>query len=227
MEIVHQILRVIHIGSGITGFFVAPLAMFTKKGGKQHRRWGKIYYWAMIVTTVISVVLAAANRNAFLFGIGVFSFQMVFQGRRALLRKRPDRGQVATPVDWIFSVLSFLAGVGLLVFGIMNYRILAIIFGAIFTATMTANLLKLFRPSKERAAWFFDHIRGMTISYITALTAFSATNLGFLPMLVRWLWPTVVIVPILSYVIAKYKRKFAKGAQLKDVAEVRLAISED
>jgi len=116
MEIVHQILRVIHIGSGITGFFVAPLAMFTKKGGKQHRRWGKIYYWVMIVTTVISVVLAAANRNAFLFGIGVFSFQMVFQGRRALLRKRPDRGQVATPVDWIFSVLSFLAGVGLLVF---------------------------------------------------------------------------------------------------------------
>jgi uncharacterized membrane protein len=227
MEIVHQILRAIHIAAGITGFFVAPIAMFTKKGGKQHRRWGKIYYWAMIVTTVISVVLAVRNGNAFLFGIGVFSFQMVFQGRRVLLRKRPDRGQVATPVDWIFSVLSFLAGIGLLVYGILYLHILAIIFGAIFTATMTANIYKLFRPSKEKAAWFFDHIRGMTISYITALTAFSATNLNFLPVLVQWLWPTVVIVPILSYVIAKYKRKFAQGAQPKDVAEIRLGLSKN
>ena len=227
MEIIHHILRAIHIGAGITGFFVAPIAMFTKKGGKQHRHWGKIYYWAMIVTTVISVVLAARNGNAFLFGIGVFSFQMVFQGRRVLLRKRPDRGQVATAIDWIFSVLAILAGIGLLVYGIWNQGILAIIFGAIFTATMTADLRRLFRPSKERASWFFDHIRGMTISYITALTAFSATNLNFLPTLVQWLWPTVIIVPILSYVIAKYKRKFAKGAQPKDVAEVRLAVSPD
>ncbi len=227
MEIAHQILRIIHIGAGITGFFVAPVAMFTKKGGAQHRRWGKIYYWAMIVTTVISVVLAAANGNAFLFGIGVFSFHVTFQGRRVLLRKRPDRGQVATPIDWIFSVLSFLAGASLIVYGLWNQRILAIIFGAIFTAVMMSDLYKLFRPSKERAAWFFNHISGMTTSYITALTAFSATNLNFLPLLVQWLWPTVVIVPILSFTIAKYKRKFARGTQPKDVAEIQLAILPD
>ncbi len=227
MDIAHQIFRAIHIGAGITGFFVAPIAMFTQKGGKQHRRWGKIYYWAMIVTTVLSIFLAAANSNAFLFGIGVFSFQMTFQGRRVLLRKRPDRGQLPTPIDWIISVLSFLAGVSLIVNGVWNQHLLAVIFGAIFTVVMAADLRKLFRPPLEKAAWFFGHIRGMTVSYITALTAFSVSNLNFLPLLVRWLWPTIIIVPILSIVIAKYKRKFARGAEPKDVAQIELAIVAD
>jgi hypothetical protein len=227
MEIAHQIFRAIHIAAGFTAFVVAPIAMFTKKGGKQHRRWGKTYYWAMIVTTVLSILLAARTGNLFLFGIGVFSFQQTFQGRRVLMRKRPERGQTATPLDKVVALLAFFAGVGMLVLGIINGGILGIIFGSIFSLVLGSLLIGLFRPSKEKAAWFFDHITGMTTSYIAALTAFSVSNLSFLPLLVRWLWPTVIIVPILSFVIAKYKKKFNSGAEPKDIAEVRLALTTD
>jgi uncharacterized membrane protein len=39
----------VHITAGATAFLMAPLALATAKGGKAHRRWGKIYFWAMAV----------------------------------------------------------------------------------------------------------------------------------------------------------------------------------
>src|SRR5437016_947510 len=107
METVHQFLRLIHIVAGFTGFVVAPIAMFTKKGGAQHRRWGKIYYWAMVVATMLSFILAPWNNNVFLFVLGIFSFQLTFFGRRVLSRKRPNKGQRAKPIDFVVALVAF------------------------------------------------------------------------------------------------------------------------
>ena len=37
----------VHVAAGVLAFVMAPLALFTAKGGRAHRRWGKIYFWAM------------------------------------------------------------------------------------------------------------------------------------------------------------------------------------
>ena len=37
----------IHILCGGVALFVAPGAMLARKGGAWHRRWGKVYFWAM------------------------------------------------------------------------------------------------------------------------------------------------------------------------------------
>jgi hypothetical protein len=176
----------------------------------------------VIISTVISVVLSIIINNPFLFGIAIFSFYTTFTGRRVLTRKRI--GQHAGATDWILTLLSVLSSLALGVYGLIIGDVLSVIFGSLFSIVMLNGFRKMLTPKKEKNAWFFNHMTGMTGSYIAALTAFSATNMNFLPMLVQWLWPTAVIVPVLSFHIAKYKRKFAKGIRPADVAEVQLAL---
>ncbi len=82
----------------------------------------------------------------------------------------------------------------------------------------------MLNPRDDKNEWFFQDIGGMVGSYIAALTAVSVTNLRFLPSLFQWPWPTIVIVPIMSFVIRKYKIKFATGKRPADVSEVKLAL---
>jgi len=51
-------LRWIHIAAGTLALVLAPLAMLTVKGGRAHRRWGKIYFWSMAVVAATAVVIA-------------------------------------------------------------------------------------------------------------------------------------------------------------------------
>ena len=85
-------LRVIHISAGMLALGLAPVAMLTVKGGQAHRRWGKIYFWAMAVVASTAVILALWRPQIFLALLAVFSFYMAFTGYRALSRKRPVRG---------------------------------------------------------------------------------------------------------------------------------------
>ncbi len=48
----------VHIAAGATAFLMAPLALAAAKGGKAHRRWGKIYFWSMAVVASTALVLA-------------------------------------------------------------------------------------------------------------------------------------------------------------------------
>ena len=76
-----QIVRVflwLHIAAGFTGFFVAPVALITRKGGGTHRRWGKVYFWAMTVAALSAMVIAAYRPNLFLLLVGIFAFYLAF-----------------------------------------------------------------------------------------------------------------------------------------------------
>jgi uncharacterized membrane protein len=37
----------VYVAAGSGAFGLATLALLTAKGGKAHRRWGKIYFWPM------------------------------------------------------------------------------------------------------------------------------------------------------------------------------------
>ena len=47
LELFHRLLLLSHVTAGVTGLVTGPLVMATHKGGPAHRRWGKIFYWAM------------------------------------------------------------------------------------------------------------------------------------------------------------------------------------
>ena len=90
----------VHVLAGTVALVVAPIALMTVKGGPTHRRWGKVYFWAMAVVAATAIVVAYWRSILFLMLTAVFSFYAALSGYRVLYRKRPDLGQRPSALDW-------------------------------------------------------------------------------------------------------------------------------
>ncbi|NUO83863.1 hypothetical protein HUU05_27620 [candidate division KSB1 bacterium] len=208
----------LHIVAGFTGFFVAPVALVTRKGGNTHRKWGKVYFWAMTISVLSSLIVAAYRPNIFLFLIGIFSFYLAFSGYRVLRRKSPEVGQSATALDWTVASLTLATSLFMLIYGSMSFTTFAVrlnpillLFGVLGLLAAGSDMYRFVWPSADKNAWYFDHMSGMVASYIAAVSAFSVVNFAFLPLLARWLWPTVVGAPLLVLWITRYKIKLHRA----------------
>jgi uncharacterized membrane protein len=213
-----QLLRWTHILAGFLAFFIAPIPLLTAKGGRTHRRWGKIYFWAMAVVAASAMVLALWRPILFLAFIAVFSFYLAFRGYRVLFRKNPARGQRPRAMDWGAAILALGGSLGLLVLGIVRpspvweqLSAVAIVFGLIGVTLSANDLWKFAHPPADPHFWWYAHMGGMIGSYIAAVSAFSVVNFQFLPVPVRWLWPTVIGVPGIALWVGYYRRRFGAG----------------
>jgi len=65
--------RYLHIIAGFLGFFVAPAALLVRKGGPAHRRWGRVFFWAMVVAGSTAIFNASVKGLTFLLLTGIFS----------------------------------------------------------------------------------------------------------------------------------------------------------
>ena len=90
---VETLLVVMHVSAGFIVPIVAPVAMLTRKGSGAHKRWGRVYFWAMVAVFVTALLLLAFRPNVFLFFISVLSFYGAFSGVRSLGRKNLAKGQ--------------------------------------------------------------------------------------------------------------------------------------
>ena len=221
METLIPGMRWLHIAAGTLALFVAPAAMLTAKGGRAHRRLGKLYFWSMSVTALTAVLLALWRPTVFLALLAVFSFYMAFAGYRSLFHKRPDRGDRATPLDWTAATITMAASVGMVVQGVsasvtvrQPLGLVPIVFGVLGVVLAGKDLLAFSRPPSDPTAWWFNHMSGMLGSYIAAVTAFSVVNFTFLPTAVRWLWPTALGVPLIVFWITYYRVHLRRGQPL-------------
>jgi len=209
---VFRIVLTFHIFCGGVALFVAPGAMLTRKGGLWHRRWGKIYFWAMALVALTALVLSFLRPGLFLALVAVFSFYLAFTGYRVLYRKNPR--QRAGLLDWGGTVLMLLGGAALVGYGLYLLRtsgfgMVAVVFGGIGLVLASLDVRAFLRPPADKRAWWFTHMTRMLAAYIATVSAFSAVNFFFLPTLVRWLWPTVVgLIGILVWT-HHYRKKFA------------------
>jgi uncharacterized membrane protein len=207
----------VHIAAGATAFVMAPLALATAKGGRAHRRWGKIYFWAMAVVAVTALVLAIYRPVIFLALVAVFSFYASFAAYRVLFHKDLPRGGRAAVVDWGAAGITFLACLALAFLGAFRPTIIhqlgipAVVFGGIGMWLSGKSMWLFTHPPKEKMFWWFEHLGGMMASYIAAWTAFTVTTInqfvhgGWM----MWLLPTVIGSPAIALTTVYYKRKFA------------------
>ncbi|MVN77879.1 hypothetical protein GO988_16230 [Hymenobacter sp. HMF4947] len=210
-------LRYLHILAGFIGFFVAPVALAVRKGGVAHRRWGQVFFWAMVVAGITSLLLAGlqllfvslpAGRSVallFLLLTGLFSLYLAIFGYRALYLKRLGQGQRPTLADWL------LAGVGLPVFGFFVFYgsshqvVPAIVFGTAGVVRAGTQLWSYLRSTPPRPGqWLRNHISGFMGAYIAAVSAFSATSLHFIPWPWNFLWPSIIGVPYMLWAQRRY-----------------------
>lgn len=61
----------VHVAAGAASFLLAPVALATAKGGKQHRRWGIVYLVSMGVVAGTALPMALYRPVLFLAGRGI------------------------------------------------------------------------------------------------------------------------------------------------------------
>jgi uncharacterized membrane protein len=205
-----------HIAAGFLALGAGAGAFLTRKGGRQHRRFGRAFVGGMAVVSVTALALYPFDpgvRRLFLTLVAVFSFYFAFSGYRVLSRKRPAG---AAPVDWVAAGLCALAGGGLLVLGArrlldgVGFAVVLCVFGGLGVGIAAADV-RSFRSDPAPGAWVEAHVARMGGGYIATVSAFSAVNLTVLPPVVRWLWPTLLGVPALIYLQRRYAPRFDAG----------------
>jgi uncharacterized membrane protein len=211
----------VHVAAGASAFVLAPLALLTAKGGRAHRRFGKIYFWAMAIVAATALVMALYRPVLFLALVAVFSFYAAFVGYRVLGQKAAYKGEkVATTLDWFAAAVTFVASAALAILGavkpalVQGLGIPAIIFGLIGMRIAGSAAWRFTHPPKEKMFWWYTHLTGMLASYIAAWTAFSVVTIGPLLHGVWWIWivPTGIGVPAIIITTSYYQRKFAPKA---------------
>ena len=202
----------VHITAGAFSFLLAPVALATAKGGKQHKRWGMGYLWAMGV-----LPMALYRPVLFLALVAVFSFYLAFSGYRVLRLKNLAGGSSAQAIDWIAAVVTFLSSACLAGFGafrpawVQGFVLVSVVFGFIGMRAALREMHRFIWKPTEKMFWWYRHLGNFIGSYIAAWTAFSAVTLTqyFGTTWYVWLWPTIVGAPAIALTTAFYKRKFA------------------
>lgn len=203
-----------HVLAGFVALFAGLVAIATTKGGRRHRRGGRIYVHAMAFVSGSALVLLGFEQSfarQFLALIAIFSFYFAFSGYRVLSRKRPTDG--ATAVDWAAVGVFAVASLGILLFGgrlwLANEGMapVLLVFGGIGAAFSGGDVLS-FAGRREGGTWIGGHVARMGGGYIATVTAFSTVNFAFLPVAARWLWPTVVGAPAIALAIRHYESEF-------------------
>lgn len=199
----------LHILAGVTALITAGLAVGSAKGGYLHRRAGNIYTLAMLFTGLSALILAVVDPNPFLFAVGIFSLYLVFTGwRAAMIRDGRSR-----QLDHAAGAVMALTGLGMLGWGTQGILtktgaqpLVLLAFGSIGLTMALADWRDWARGpvvGKPRIARHLGRMLGGTIATITAA---GVVNLSFLPNLVVWLGPTVLITPIIFWWTARVTR---------------------
>lgn len=207
METLLLLNRWLHIAAGFTGFFVAPVALLVRKGGAAHRLWGRVFFWAMVVAGGTAILSASLQGLTFLLLTGVFSLYLAQFGYRSLSHKHLGAGQRPALYDWLSVLAGLLIFLGTIGYGLLSrpFNPVALVFGGIGLFT-TVRQLRGFRREEAWPAgqWLRNHISGFVGSYIAAVSAFSVTSLSFIPFPLNFLWPTLVLVPLLIWLQRRY-----------------------
>src|SRR5271167_3042209 len=136
-----RVLLAIHIACGVTGFVCAPVALLTAKGGKTHRRWGKIYFWAMAGVAVTALTLSFLLPVYFLAMVAVFSFYSAFAAYRVLYLKDMYKGARPKAVDWLAAMVTVLSSLLLFLMGFLQPQLMQV--GVVRIAGHTVSIVSI------------------------------------------------------------------------------------
>ena len=195
------ILLSIHILAGSVALVSAALALSSEKGKKFHILIGKAYFWSMAIIFLTALPLSTITGNVFLFLIAIFSFYLVFSGKRFA----KNRTGVPTRIDLIAVNFMLLSGVGMWILAIIFFidnnsqYITLIVFGflALFLGYGDFQTFKNQTAiGKERIAKHLTNMMGGTIAVVTAVLV---VNPPANPEWVWWILPTFLITPVIFW----------------------------
>jgi hypothetical protein len=225
-----DLLKPVHIAVGTITLISGVLAMSTKKGQKNHRLYGKLFFWSMAITCLLGLNASIFREGLLLFiPIALISFYQVATGYRILYIKNLHKGQKPLWIDWTLTIGMLATTMAFVIWGIISLQtdiFLSIVLFAFSTIGMYCCGVDLFHYTKkptDRNYWLFIHIFRMSHGFIAALTAFLVNNsklFKFMPQVLLLIIPISIGQPIITYVIWTYRKKNAKAAPVIAAARI-------
>ena len=211
MEQLFNFLLFVHIFAGTIGLVSGTLNIIRKKGDKKHKLIGKFFFYSMLVNGIFGMLMTILHPNLFLFIIGVFTIYMVATAQRYLSLKGISKGQKVLKIDWILSCTMLLFGIGFIIYSILlflksnSFGLVLLAFGLISIMMVWLDFKNYTNKITDKNFWLLVHIQRMTGAFIAATTAFLVVNNTYLPPVIAWLLPSVLIVPLIIIWSKKYK----------------------
>lgn len=223
MDTILSAVRLLHIAAGALALVAGAVPLLSRKGSHTHKRWGRVYTIAMTVVLITAVLTAIVYTLSFLFLVALFSSYLLGTGYRSLRRKRTT--QTASGIDIAIGGIAVVVGAVLAFTGVWAlargtmFGVVSLGFGALMMFFAITDLVALRKPARLHQ-WFFAHMTRMTASYIATVTAFLVTNGGALPMLLRWVLPTLFGSLALTLWNRYYRKKFGRPADARPIETV-------
>jgi hypothetical protein len=193
------VVTVIHVVFGSIALFAAPAAFFVRKGGTWHRRFGFGFGVAMGVVLLSAGFMWQEKGHFFLVPLGIVSGYLILNGYRVVARRRRRRASALQDgIDVAASAVVIAAGFGAAALGItaanpllLSIRPALIGIGTIAICFGLNDVLGFYGP-RLRNGWLLAHFAALIAAYVSAVTAFVVINAHAVPMLLRWLVPSVI-----------------------------------
>lgn len=222
MQTLSSIFLTIHIVAGFSSLVLFWIPAFTRKGGVNHNKVGRIYMWLMwtVVTTAAilclkNIYVGAINAALFLGFLSVLTANPLWKGV-AILNQKKGLSPSFQKKELIFEIIVFTFGLFLIGYGLYlgGEGILMIIFG-ILGVSGGGKIIKGLKNPPAKADWFIEHMKNMIITGIAAYTAFFAfggrTLMGNIFtgywMIIPWVAPTFIGIFAMRYLEKYYLEK--------------------
>lgn len=185
----------VHVILGAIALIAGIFAVAFKKGSKNHKKAGIIFYYFLLVSSLMAIVITflPGHQNTFLMCIGVFSSYLVYTGYRSLKFKKENPNLL----DKILSGVLCAFGLYLLFIGIKAViqdsmmGIVAIVFGGL-SVWLSLGDFRSFRDIDDLKKNYLKlHVVKIMGAFIAATTALIVNN-EILPGVWGWLTPTII-----------------------------------
>ena len=200
MDFLFKGILAIHILGGSIGLLSGTLLMILPKGNLMHKKVGMFFFLGMCIAGLVSLALALLHPNRFLFLIGVFTLYMTIAGKQYLSFQNPNHQ--AKWFNWLLTIIMLCFGATLIFLGIRilsndSFAGVYLSFGFISLNFVRMDYYNFKKLNTKPNFALTGHLQRMCGAYIASLTAFLVVNVKFIPSLVVWLLPTLVITPLI------------------------------
>lgn len=221
----------VHIVAGLVSLISFWGPVVARKGGRTHRRWGRVFSVALKVAGFSAIGMALLNltlasdrhpvlkdRLAFegLFGwmmlyLGLLALSMVYYGIEAARGGTPG-GARPTAANLGLQILVLATASWCAWFGHISGQPLMIILALLGIGSSATFIFAMARPSDMAQAHVREHLKAMVGAGIAAYTAFLSVGLlRFVPAHVFnpvvWAAPSIVGVPIILFHLERIGRR--------------------
>lgn len=193
IERVIQFLVYFHAVLGGVALVAGGIALIVPKGMLWHRRSGIVFFYTMLSSAILAMVIAATPTrvNLFLFSVGVFSTYFLISGYRSLSFRKPKHN---LRLDKGLAYLIILTGLAMISYPVIltgKPNTVLLVFGVV-ALVFGLRDLRLYKNQKRLLnKWLRLHLGKMTGGYIAATTAFFVVN-EILPGIWNWFVPGIV-----------------------------------